>query len=402
MGFSDQFDHYLPCTDKTVRSAMQAGLVVVDANVLLNLYRFATKARNELFAAFDGLADRIWIPHQVGLEFHKNRLDVISERGTAYDGVLDLIETHDTTIIREIGDKARQLANRVALPADDRDQLLEMVNTLFLPIRKRLDKMREAHGLANMPTPDPILSRLQVIFEERVGAPYNENDGPRVLAEAQRRIKDKVPPGFKDASARGDYFVWRQTLDEVAARQVEYLVFVTSDVKEDWYLRVKGQVICARPELIEEARKEAGCSLVMMRTESFLRNSAEYLDARVSPDTIRQAKELPGALAAPDDQIVDKIATLNDEIADRTSRLQVIMRRVSDIEAKLDRESEVMLDRDSNESLADSVFVEDNNQSAELEALRTERESLRELLEKEITARERLVREKAQISKRNT
>ena len=53
---------------------------MLDTNVLLDMYRYSAGTRNDFFALFEKIADRIWIPHQVGLEFSRNRPGVIAEQ----------------------------------------------------------------------------------------------------------------------------------------------------------------------------------------------------------------------------------------------------------------------------------------------------------------------------------
>ena len=43
--------------------------------------------RDELLKIFDEIKDRIWIPHQVALEFHDERLNVIKSLMAAYDKI---------------------------------------------------------------------------------------------------------------------------------------------------------------------------------------------------------------------------------------------------------------------------------------------------------------------------
>jgi hypothetical protein len=76
----DQFQHFYAPDEDAIVAALQTGLVTPDANVLLNLYRFQAGARDELFGALEKVGDRLWIPYQVGLEFHRNRLNVIAEQ----------------------------------------------------------------------------------------------------------------------------------------------------------------------------------------------------------------------------------------------------------------------------------------------------------------------------------
>ncbi|WP_194822738.1 PIN-like domain-containing protein [Micromonospora sp. S-DT3-3-22] len=264
-----------------------------DTNVLLNLYRFAPAARSELLSAFERLGDRVYVPHQVALEFHRNRLDVIADNQAAYQAALDSISANEERITEELKEKIRHLSNRIALPEGERERLIAVASATFRPMSQALDQLRANHGIDDPMADDPILDRLEVILSGKVGKSFSPERESEEQTEAARRNSEKVPPGYKDAPKHGDYFTWKQTLDEVKARQSGLLVFVTGDVKEDWYLRVKGKTVCARPELAAEAESYANTRLVLMRTESFLRYAAAHLDASVSEDTIRQAEKLP-------------------------------------------------------------------------------------------------------------
>ena len=56
------------------------GVIVLDANVLLHLYRVTPTAREQIFATLSELQSKLWIPHQAALEFHRNRTDVVQAR----------------------------------------------------------------------------------------------------------------------------------------------------------------------------------------------------------------------------------------------------------------------------------------------------------------------------------
>lgn len=70
---------------------MQTALVVVDANVLLNLYRYNESTRDDLLGLLDKLGDRLWAPHQVLHEFWRNRLNVLARRDTAANQALNAL-----------------------------------------------------------------------------------------------------------------------------------------------------------------------------------------------------------------------------------------------------------------------------------------------------------------------
>jgi len=295
-GFTAPFRYYLPPDDNSIKSAMTTGLVVLDTNVLLSAYRFAPAAREELLSVIERISDRIWIPNRVAEEFQKNRLQVIGDYDAAYLPVIDALHAAQESLDDELGSKIGQLANRAALSDIQRTNLLELVAKSTEAAALAVKRLRKDHGLADLRGDDAILSKFQLLLDDKTGPPLSEVDLEKAVDEAKRRIEQRIPPGYLDnkkADPYGDYIVWKQTLLEVASRKVSYLVFVTSDNKEDWYRVVKGKTVGARPELAKELIDQANAELVMLNTTSFLFHAREYLDAKVSQETIRQSEALP-------------------------------------------------------------------------------------------------------------
>jgi hypothetical protein len=55
-------------------------IFVFDTNVLLNIYRYSSVAQSDFFNILEKLQGRIWIPHQVALEYFENRENVIDQQ----------------------------------------------------------------------------------------------------------------------------------------------------------------------------------------------------------------------------------------------------------------------------------------------------------------------------------
>ena len=53
----DQFEHFYMPDEQGVATAIKSGLVAPDANVVLNLYRFQSEARDQLFGALEKLGN---------------------------------------------------------------------------------------------------------------------------------------------------------------------------------------------------------------------------------------------------------------------------------------------------------------------------------------------------------
>lgn len=62
-GLFDDFGAFRTPAGEDFTAVLTSGLVVPDANVLLNLYRYTEQARKDLLRALGALGDRLWVPH---------------------------------------------------------------------------------------------------------------------------------------------------------------------------------------------------------------------------------------------------------------------------------------------------------------------------------------------------
>src|SRR5580658_3532495 len=63
-----------------------------DSSVLLNLYRFPMGASSDFLKVLGHLKDRLWLPHQVALEFQRNRSRVRFEQVARFGAVFAALE----------------------------------------------------------------------------------------------------------------------------------------------------------------------------------------------------------------------------------------------------------------------------------------------------------------------
>jgi hypothetical protein len=294
----DQFRHFYTPDEDDIETAMKTGLVVPDANVLLNFYRFQRTARDELFEALEKLGDRLWIPHQVGLEFHQTRLAVMAEQDDYFDSAGELIVAR----MKDYLNAVRSFAKRIGLPEFTLNQLeagIREAHAAVVTGKFWVDAEKDAISPDDHAS-DPVFARVDALFanENSVGEPMEPQELQDARTEAERRGTEKIPPGYRDKNkvkgdSAGDYLAWRQLMTEAASRKLP-VVFITDDTKDDWYQREQGRTIGARRELREEMTRVAGVPLLIMTTDSFLIHAEKYLNATVSDETVEQAKELPG------------------------------------------------------------------------------------------------------------
>lgn len=92
--------HFRP-TNQEFGKIWEESVFIVDANVLLNFYRYSDTTRRELEKALSEVKNRIFITHQAAKEFLKNRLIVTSGQSKEYTTAIENINELVKKISRE-------------------------------------------------------------------------------------------------------------------------------------------------------------------------------------------------------------------------------------------------------------------------------------------------------------
>jgi HJR/Mrr/RecB family endonuclease len=291
------------------------GLVVLDANVLLDLYRITPDARTQVLASLKDVIDRLWVPYQAAIEFSRNRKKVVTDRissakqtrqilRSATDNAVDVLER---AVERLLSQRDRDGTTREWNPAHaglDRASLVARLDGLMDPALAELDALTAEHDLnpQDMQGADPLLAQIDELLADRIGPAYGVAELRALVEEAHIfRFPNKIPPGYLDDGketqlrSAGDYLVWRQTIDKaLQLRSRDRLVIlITKDAKGDWWdLDEKRQPRGPRPELVQEMRDVAMADLLLLSLKEFMAGAKEYLSSAVSDQTLQELRRL--------------------------------------------------------------------------------------------------------------
>ncbi|WP_328393939.1 PIN domain-containing protein [Streptomyces sp. NBC_00390] len=293
-GIFDDFGAFHSPTTADFTTVLTSGLVATDANVLLNLYRYTEQARADLLGALHSLGDRLWIPHQVLLEFWRNRETTISDARSTSTKAAQEMSGHSAQAIQTL----RTWANRVALSDEEFDELRDRLTEIFDETRKKIAEVGEGEwqSITHDTGADPVVNILKRALDGRVGAPFVLDEVPKLVERGKERVKLRVPPGYMDAKKDGDgpvgdFFVWEQLLREAARRRCDVL-FVTADAKEDWWRKERGINRGPRPELTAELRARAGSRLFLLTPKQFLEAAAPILQFSLQADSVKDIERV--------------------------------------------------------------------------------------------------------------
>ncbi len=284
-------------------------LFVFDTNVLLNLYRYTKTTRDDFFQIINHISDKVWMPYHVGLEYQRNRLTVIKNEKAIFKNLEDYISAIEKTLDTS---KLQEMKLKQRLP-----ELDVKIKEMQKNITKLLDLQNKEVAIWNDKQPDVrstdnIRKRIDTLFDKKIGiAPENQDWLDSLYKEGDKRYTLNVPPGYTDKQDKknkknfryagleytpmyGDLIIWKQVIEKVKSIDINSLIFVTDDVKEDWWyiLNSNGKKeIGARAELRDEIYKDTNLSsFELLRTTDFLKNGKEILEPTVKEASISEAK----------------------------------------------------------------------------------------------------------------
>jgi len=305
-------------------------VVVYDSSALLDFYSYSEKAKDEIFELiFSKLEDRLWMPAQVQYEFLKNRESVIYKPINTYlnlitkheskkdGGYLDSIDSSlntikskelknikgqiQTIIERTIKDDKHPHIKQTSL--GDLNILLVRLNnevkhfqSEFEIIKKKISaeikvKERKISGVLKK---DNLILKLDKTFE--IGKEYNYDQLTEVVREGKFRYDNEIPPGYEDQDGKigfqvyGDLILWLQTID-YAKKINKPVIFITNDLKEDWWHENSDNKI-PRHELIIEFSNKVKQAFWMYTGELFLHKANTYFNSNVDNSTLQELQEI--------------------------------------------------------------------------------------------------------------
>src|SRR5665648_86932 len=223
-------------------------IVVFDTNVLLLPYIIGKASLEEIKKIYSRLASekRLVIPGQVAREFAKNR-------------PVKLCEIH-----KQLLDKKSKINNM----QDDKYPFLEGFEEYkkMLDLEKQMDVLLKDYkatidlivdNIKSWNWNDPVSQVYKEVFTDEclVDKIFPEDE---LIKELEHRKLNSVPPGYKDTSKKdngiGDLLIWK-TILEVGKEHKKDIIFVSGDIKADWWYSSNNQNLYPRYELVDEFRR---------------------------------------------------------------------------------------------------------------------------------------------------
>lgn len=268
-------------------------IFVFDSSALLNFYEYSEETRKNIFdTTFKVLKDRLWIPFHVNFEYLKNRETTLKKPTKLYYDLKD-------NYLKNIGEQLNQIINRTKKnnkhPFLNQEPIVNF-QKVFLEFEKQLkDEIdTKINEIINIASKDTVLNSFKKYFQ--VGKEFSYSQILQIVKEGELRYKFAIPPGYKDEDDKigfqifGDLIIWKQIL-EYAKIINRPILFITDDVKEDWWgLKSKNQPEKPREELIDEIYEFANVPFWMYTSSGFLETAKKLLDTKIKENALIEVR----------------------------------------------------------------------------------------------------------------
>lgn len=278
--------------DKDDNEIWENSIIVLDTNVLLNLYRYTKETSDQILKLLEKYKKNLWMPHQVALEYHYNRKSVILEQSGSYEKVCDAFSDVPNKIRNMLNQELSNFKKRHKVDVDGFFEIIKNVT------KEQISKLKERNDKElDLTKEDSIKNKITELYLHKIGESYDESNMAKLEKEADIRLKKNIPPGYKDFDKKkgtkfhngvviqnkyGDIILWKQLLNFAEDNKVN-IIFLTDEQKEDWWYDINNKIIGPRIELLNEFTFVTKKEFHMFSSIGFVeRHSSDFNETAVS------------------------------------------------------------------------------------------------------------------------
>ena len=160
----DKFLGYYWSDEDYENEVWENGTLVVDTNVLLDIYRVSPETSEDLVKVLNTYAekDRLWIPFQIAQEYHEELYHVVYSQMKNFDTAY--------SCLKEFKTKINEKRNHPFLNEEQCQDIEKMLNNIKRIFDEQKEKLKQSIKSESLKT------KIADIFIGRVGEGFAEND----------------------------------------------------------------------------------------------------------------------------------------------------------------------------------------------------------------------------------
>lgn len=297
------------------------GIIVLDTNVYLNIYDRSPEYSEFSIRVLNSVKEHILMPSTVRREYFKHYKECFNRQKKKVQKSCDKLFSQLDQASQKIKNQCATIKTFQFPNIDNLESsLLEKINEARNVLDEYLSEQEIPELLNALLTEDDDIYNFVkwLVSNSKVLPDFSTDDIYNLAKIADQRYAAYNPPGFKDTkvgeglSKYGDFFIWQQTIDFAAENNLP-VVFVTDDVKSDWFQTNSG-IKTFHEKLVEEFAEKVGTDFVGL-------TSIEFFDIISEINSIEKSTAVFCAAQYTADEYIDRLINIPifDEILDELS-----------------------------------------------------------------------------------
>lgn len=295
-------------------------IIILDTNVLLNIYRYSPEFSEFALECLKTVKKSIYLPATVKMEYEKHYKGEFSKMvrriQEASKETEQQIKNAKSKIIKSC-DRLEQL--HFPDIADLKEVLSQKIDEVHKSFKDFFEDRTSLSITQNFWDETDYLAQLVQEIEKlnHIFQSPSQKDIYSWCDEGEKRYKNEIPPGFKDAKNKdgvrkySDLIIWMEIL-RYAKMNHKNIIFVTDDVKVDWW-EENGENMSFHSNLLSEFSNKTQQSIAPMTSQLFYTEVSNAFG-------IEQTDSVEMALKMTDKDYCQKIAgNVFDHISDTLS-----------------------------------------------------------------------------------
>lgn len=271
---------------KDVKGSLDDSILIYDTSALLNVYRYSLVSSKKMLKYLMKYEGKIQIPYLVRKEFYTNKEKVRT---------LNLYKNIEKTLVRQVErkrdelfsglkDYERKRLHKFTYLQDKLKLKFEEMNQIIKTYKDEI--VEEASVYKDFITEEVDVYLNTLLESDKVWDEINTVELIEILKEGDIRYRYQIPPGYEDEKDKkginkfGDLIIWKQLISYSKIQKQKNIIFVTSDIKNDWFeLDDKKEIVRPRKELISEFNYfNPNKNIVILPFEIFIEEIADSSD----------------------------------------------------------------------------------------------------------------------------
>lgn len=238
-------------------------IVVCDTNVYLNLYEYSPEVADFFVSLLELTKHKIVLPNTVLREFNKNHRKSHGKQIKKFENAFKNFKVHITSF----SDKTmKQFGILENFQFPDIQNLKEQFQEKLNELNEIFNAYLDDHDFITyinqkfLDTDRPRLFIEGLLRKENLLEGFTSDELYAICEEGEGRYRRSIPPGFEDGKSKtgllmfNDLIIWKEVIN-YCYKNKKNLLFVTDDIKQDWWAIEGTSRTGLRFELIEEFEK---------------------------------------------------------------------------------------------------------------------------------------------------